>query len=390
MFPFLKEGLLPELTALEQKQEQRFAELRQRIATLDDRALELATQIAAGDQQVVQTIHNAVERTTTDRKPNITPLAMVLQEIAILRWNVKLLGAAMARELYDAAAAGPLAPVPAEPSRVGLSSKLCRQADIESDWMRYWCGQLRLTPIYSRKIWELCFVLQALWEAGLLESGRSGLGFAVGAEPIPAFLAARGAQILATDLAPDDERSVAWTQTNQHAANLAQLYRAEFLDQTEFDRLCRFRSVDMNQIPADLDGQFDFCWSMCSFEHVGSIELGLQFVANSVKCLKPGGLAVHTTEYSFEAGDETIDNWPTVLFQERHIAELDKRLRKDGHELVAVDYNPGDRILDSFIDGPPYAFNPRPTLTFPETPHIRLSIGGFACTSIGLIIRAAR
>lgn len=384
--------LSAERRAFEQDQQQflsQFDDIRQRIAVLDDRASELGRQMTAGDQQVLHTIYSAANRTTAERQPNLNPLTEMLRDIAILRWDVKLLGVEMARKLYDAGAAGALAPVPAEPSRVGLTSKLCQQADIEADWMRYWCGQLELAPTYNRKIWEYGFVLQALWEAGLLEPGRSGLGFAVGTEPTPAFLASRGIHILATDLAADDERSTDWVQTDQHAANLAELYRPKFLEQAEFNRLCRFRSVDMNKIPFDLDGQFDFCWSMCSFEHVGSIELGLQFVANSVKCLKPGGFAVHTTEYTFEPGDETVDNWPTVLFQERHIAELGNRLRKDGHELVAVNFNPGDRVLDSFIDCSPYPHQHKLPFVYAAAPHLRLTLEGFPCTSIGLIIRAA-
>ena len=39
-----------------------------------------------------------------------------------------------------------------------------------------------------------------------------------------------------------------------------------------------------------------------------------------------GGVAAHTTEFNLESGD-TIDNWPTVLFQAGHIAELERRLR---------------------------------------------------------------
>ena len=223
----------------------------------------------------------------------------------------------------------------------------------------------------------------------MLEPGRSGLGFAVGGEPTPAFLAAQGVNVLATDLAAEDERSIGWRNTDQHAANLNQLFRPEYLERSDFDRLCRFRPVDMNEIPADLSGQFDFCWSMCSFEHVGSIELGLKFVENSIKCLKPGGVAVHTTEYSFEPTDETIDNWPTVLFQERHIAILRDRLAAAGHRLYAFDHSPGEQVLDRFIDGPPYDWQRAPKLAFPHTPHLRLNVDGFACTSVGLIVKAA-
>ena len=52
-----------------------------------------------------------------------------------------------------------------------------------------------------RKIWEFCFIAQALDERGMLARGRRGLGFAVGTEPLPAMFASRGCAIVATDLA---------------------------------------------------------------------------------------------------------------------------------------------------------------------------------------------
>ena len=169
---------------------------------------------------------------------------------------------------------------------------------------------------------------------------------------------------------------------------LDQLFRPDLVSRDKFLRFCSFQSVDMNAIPADLYGRFDFCWSMCSFEHLGSVERGLEFVRNSVKCLKPGGVAAHTTEFNFEPGVETIDNWPTVLFQRRHIEELARRLRSDGHELVPVNFDSGTGLLDRFIDVPPYPHQPYPLLSYPGVPHLRLSVDGFPSTSIGLIVRA--
>jgi hypothetical protein len=39
----------------------------------------------------------------------------------------------------------------------------------------------------------------------MLQPGRTGLGFAVGAEKLPALFASRGCRITATDLPSDDE-----------------------------------------------------------------------------------------------------------------------------------------------------------------------------------------
>ena len=104
----------------------------------------------------------------------------------------------------------------------------------------------------------------------------------------------------------------------------------------------------MTAIPADLAG-FDFCWSLCAFEHLGSIEAGLRFVEASLAPLRPGGTAVHTTEFNINANGPTIDNWPTVLFQRRHMEALAARLAAQGHQVAPFDFDAGDKPLDRFV-----------------------------------------
>jgi len=226
--------------------------------------------------------------------------------------------------------------------------------------------------------------------SGQARPRHQGLGFAVGNEKLPAYFASQSIEILATDLGQDDTRSKAWQDTKQHSKTLEQLFRPDLVSRDKFLNLCSFQSVDMNAIPTDLYGRFDFCWSMCSFEHLGSVERGLEFVRNSVQCLRPGGVAAHTTEFNFEPSEETIDNWPTVLFQPRHLEELAKRLASDGHELLTVNFDPGAGLLDRFIDLPPYPHDPHPSLSYPASPHLRLSVDGFPSTSVGLVVRAGR
>jgi hypothetical protein len=135
----------------------------------------------------------------------------------------------------------------------------------------------------------------------------------------------------------------------------------------------------MNAIPADLAGSFDFCWSTCAFEHLGSIERGLGFVEASLETLRPGGVAVHTTEFNLRDGDETIDDWPTVLFQKRHIEALAGTLRGRGYRMEPIDFGRGQKVLDGFVDLPPYGPEVSPA-------HLKLLVDGFPCTSIGLIV----
>jgi 2-polyprenyl-3-methyl-5-hydroxy-6-metoxy-1,4-benzoquinol methylase len=308
------------------------------------------------------------------------------READLLRWSVKVLGSEMARQHYAAGLAGPAAPVPAGPVAIGLGSRVCRQADIEHDWLRHWCARQRAAPVYHRKLWEDCYVLQALWEAGMLAPGRRALGFAVGREALPAFLAAEGVEVLATDLDPGDARARDWIRTGQHAQE--RLFQPELLDRADFDRLVSFRAVDMTRIPEDLQqGGFDLVWSVCAMEHLGTLERGLDFVLAAMRCLRPGGIAVHTTEYNMDAAGGTLRRGTTVLYQRRHLEALAARLAAAGHAMLPLDEAQGAGMMDRFVDLPPYAEAASPLgVVFP--PHLRLSVRGYPVTSAGILVRA--
>lgn len=303
--------------------------------------------------------------------------------------DIKLLGSALAWQKYHDGSAGPSAPAVPDPVPIGIGGSLCRQRDIESDWLRHWCGALRMVPVYHRKVWEDCFVVQALWEAGALAPGRRGLGFAVGVETLPALFAARGVDVLATDLPADHRAAQGWQRTGQHSSQLQQLHRPELVDAESFARHVEFRPVDMNALPASLDGQFDFCWSVCSVEHLGSVALGLRFLEESMRYLRPGGLAVHTMEFNLRpARSGRLRSGSTVLFEEADIRTLGNRLRQAGHELLPVDFDQGDGVLDGYVDVPPFGDVPGWPVHLPQAPHLRMLLRRFVTTSLGIIVRA--
>lgn len=117
-------------------------------------------------------------------RPNLNALSLAMRDITPLALNIKQFGYELARTLAAALPQAEGAPAPAP-----LSSKLCTQADIESEWMAYWCGQLKVPVVFHRKLWEFAYVLQAIHGAGMLREGARGLGFGCGEEPIPSYLA---------------------------------------------------------------------------------------------------------------------------------------------------------------------------------------------------------
>lgn len=306
------------------------------------------------------------------------------------RWNLKVLGSELARQRAEQGLVGAGVALPAEPARVGLTSRVCRQADIEADWLRHWCIPLHCYPLYHRKLWEDCFVLQALWEAGMLAPGRRGLGFAVGREQLPALLAARGVEVTATDLDQADRRARRWRGSNQHVGAIEGLYYPHLLARGEFDTRVRFRVADMRRIPAELEQGHDFLWSVCAFEHLGTLQRGLDFVVAAMRCLRPGGLAVHTTEYNLDAEGGTVGRGFTVLYQRRHLEALAARLAAEGHEMLALDEPAAEALgaMDRFVDLPPYRHERFPLGPLWQAPHLRLAYRGRPVTSAGIIIRA--
>ena len=300
-------------------------------------------------------------------------------------WNTKVMGSAIASRFYEAGLAGRAAPLPPDPVTMGFGGRLCRQEDIESDWLRHWCGRIGFVPLYHRKVWEDCYALQALHERGMMAPGKRGLGFAVGAEWLPSFFAARGAEVVATDLDAEDLRARNWIETDQHGGRVDTIFKPGLIDLDTFNARVSLRSVDMNRIPEDLHGGFDFLWSVCSLEHCGSIAQGLDFVVEAMRCLRPGGVAVHTTEFNINPEGPTIEEGSTVLFQRRHMEELEARLALAGHRMLPMDFGTGTGVLDAFVDLPPYPGSSTP-LPIPEAPHLRLSIMGLVATSIGFIV----
>jgi SAM-dependent methyltransferase len=266
-----------------------------------------------------------------------------------------------------------------------LKSKLCTQDDFERDWLLYWCRELRCGPIYHRKIWELCYVSQVLFSEGQLEPGRRGICFGCGTEPLPSLFAKYGAVITATDLDQSRPEAEAWQLTTQHASTVESLRRRDICPDSNALANIDFRAIDMNAIPSEFDGQFDFCWSTCALEHLGTLENGLKFIENSVRVLKPGGIAVHTTEFTLDDGP-TIDDDPCVLYQRRHFKDLAVRLGASGHDMVEFTFDPGSGVLDRFVDLPPYVNDP---LIGPhQFAHLKLAFRGFTWTSAGIIVKA--
>jgi SAM-dependent methyltransferase len=265
-----------------------------------------------------------------------------------------------------------------------LRSQLCSAESLRSPALKAWAERLR--PVWQtsaedrrqvmlhRKMWEWLFISEALHERGMLTPGRTGLGFGVGREPLVALFASEGCDLVATDQPHAAALASGWTDSKaEWAGGLEDLNTHGLCSAEEFARRVRFRDVDMTAIPADLR-DFDFTWSSCALEHLGTLRAGADFVVNQMGCLKPGGVAVHTTGYVVSADETTVEAGGTVLYRRRDVEELAARLRRAGHD-IDVDYTMGDTPEDLHVDVPPYS-----------DVHLRTELAGHVTTSLALVV----
>ena len=263
-----------------------------------------------------------------------------------------------------------------------LRSQLCSAESLRSPALRAWAERLRpmraadddREVMLHRKMWEWLFIAEALRERGMLAPGRSGLGFGVGQEPLVALFAAAGCDVVATDQPHESAVATGWTDSAvEWSGGLEDLNVFGLCGAAEFGRRVAYRPVDMTSIPADLRG-FDFAWSSCALEHLGTLAAGMDFVVAQLDCLRPGGVAVHTTEYLVSSNSETVEEGGTVFYRRRDIEALVRRLRKADHD-VDMDYTLGATPEDLHVDVPPFS-----------NVHLRTELAGYVMTSLALIV----
>jgi hypothetical protein len=95
-----------------------------------------------------------------------------------------------------------------------------------------------------------------------------------------------------------------------------------------------------------------------------------------MRTLKPGGIAVHTTEFNLSSNDATLESKELSIYRRRDIEDLIARLTRAGHRVAPIDWTSGEGFVENIADLPPYS---------PDG-HLRIRISDYDCTSIGLAI----
>lgn len=260
-----------------------------------------------------------------------------------------------------------------EPTLEKLTSQVCTSRQFSEPVYDRLCAEIRQDKLFHRKQWEYIYILRALEQFDVLRPGRTGLGFGCGKEPLAAVMAKRGVDVTCTDIPPLEQGDAYWGSTG-----VRDYFYEGICSWEQFEKHVRFRAVDMNAIPDDL-GQHDFIWSSCALEHLGSLQHGIDFVLDANKCLKPGGIAVHTTELNASPDDrETLESPGLSLYRRKDIERMKALVERQGQEFLPVNFNLGRGALDKYVDLPPYDRNR----------HLKLLIEQrYVTTSIGFVIR---
>jgi hypothetical protein len=249
--------------------------------------------------------------------------------------------------------AAPALPWRFEPPSIDAPvSQFCTSAQFDEPAFAEIAEAFATPLVRTRRLWQQCFIVSVLATAGLIGPGRRALGFGVGRERIPALLASRGVEVTATDLLPPGaplERHL--TTRRSH------LFFPEILHLEDFEQLVEFRPLDMNALPADLEGGFDCCWSASAVDRLGSIARATAFIEASLAPLRPGGVAVHTMAFNLSSNSVTAEGEELSVLRRCDIEALAEALVAAGHSVDALNFHPGadaeDEAITAAPDGPP-------------------------------------
>lgn len=247
---------------------------------------------------------------------------------------------------------------------------LCKKSDLINWQAKGIFDLLNIELKLHRKYWEMGFLINSLIENNLLQKNNKGIVFGCGQEPTIPALANLGLKVTISDQPKSTGKNSGWDMTKQYCHGL------EVFDKYTFPKEnISYKEINMNEIP-NISG-YDFLWSLCSLEHLGSIENSFKFVINSMNVLKPGGLAIHTTEFNFKE-DVFRDDFQNCVFSKSLLEKLFYYLKGHGHNPYKLNFDMGDSLEDHHIDKQPFS----------DSLHLKLFAEGYYITSIGFIIKS--
>ncbi len=218
------------------------------------------------------------------------------------------------RETPSEAARRHIAELAALPSTIPHEQKLCDAKDWHDPRINYVIRHvLRQNPFLFSRQWQHAHVYSILARRNRLGADRRGISFGAGREPLTYAVANAVDHLLATDLY-DPESTWRTARTADPAAFLL----AEPSLPVDLARL-EVKRMDMRAIDAP-EGAFDFAYSICAFEHIGTDPDFVRHLTGVRRILKPGGVYVMTTELRLGPRSHPIET--NYAFSIEHLLSL--------------------------------------------------------------------
>jgi SAM-dependent methyltransferase len=263
-------------------------------------------------------------------------------------------------------------------------SKLCDAADwFDPEFDRIVRTELAEEPRLHRKQWEFAQIFRALQSVGVLNGTSRGLSMGGGMERLLYAVVRHTGHLTVTDLYEADS---SWNEARLEDPDCAVKAAAPF--PVDRDRLSA-RRMDMRELTFP-SGSFDFCYSSCAIEHIGTYDDFVRHLEETRRVLKDDGVYVLTTEFHY--GEEVIPAPHNYYFSAAFLEELvrassfavcgvvDGTLRPHVFNRP-VPVNLGDLCAD--------AADPVTDVLLNTSPHLQLLTSGLPFTSMCLVLRKA-
>lgn len=258
-------------------------------------------------------------------------------------------------------------------------TKVCDAADwFDPEMLRIVREELREAPRFHRKQWEFALVFHALDRLGFLAGGRQGLVLGGGRERLLYAVAPRVRRLLVTDLySPQTTWAEARTDDPERYVRVDAPFDCDL-------RALEVRRMDMRELALP-DAAFDFAYSCCAIEHIGTEEDFARHLREVARVLRPGGAYVFTTEFHY--GSETLADPENYVFGVDGLRALlaSSPLATDAACCAGLAHHAANRPFPEDV-GRLFAAGALGGL-LSELPHVQLLRGGVPHSSAVIVLR---
>lgn len=197
------------------------------------------------------------------------------------------------------------------PGEARQRSKICDAADFfDPEYLDVVKNRFLEAPVLHRKQWEFGMIFLTLKKAQMLEDNKRGLSMGSGKEVLLYAVARQVKHLNVTDLYSTESLWECAKTTDPD-----EFIRKNKPFPVEEDKISAQR-MDMRHL-AFADCAFDFAYSSCAFEHIGTDDDFLQHLNEVYRVLKDGGVYVLTTEFTCEKETVPIPN--NYIFSAEHL-----------------------------------------------------------------------